>query len=504
MMESSVSVHGLVRVGATLIALPADRIVEAVDVPASYHKVPAQPSAMRGYFVLRGDAVATLDTFSLLNPGEAAPGPARHVIVLRHGEALFGIEVDAIGNTETVDDRAVVRLEASFGEHGGLFPRLFSMEGGLSLIGIADVSKLYAATEGMAARAQGRASGAGPGSGPASGHVDDSGAQARQYAIVRCAEHLLCVDALSVRAVVPMPALQQPTRGNTTFLGVAHWAGGDLAVMDLSAVLGLPIHKAADGKYMLVFENGETLAGFAVDDLSELLLVGSGDIRPVSPVAFRHAHLFSGAVVSEKGHTALLVDPQALAMSEGLVRLPRPRAKPGVTSTNELSRVPAPTSFIVFSAAGKHLAVKTAQVAEIVSKPQIEIRGRQDEASLGLINWRDSLIELVSLRAVTGVQSNRDWEQALVVNVNGLTLAFAIDAVITMSGPNEATEVSRIADHETGEWREILTMGELRRASYRIVDLSHLVISRFRTFDKCVPLAERVISQASRAPELVQ
>src|SRR3954465_13208385 len=119
MMESSVSVHGLVRVGARLTALAADRIVEAVDVPASYHKVPAQPSAMRGYFVLRGDAIATLDTFSLLNPGEAASASARHVIVLRHDDALFGIEVDAIGNTETVDERDVVRLESDFGEDGG-------------------------------------------------------------------------------------------------------------------------------------------------------------------------------------------------------------------------------------------------------------------------------------------------------------------------------------------------------------------------------------------------
>jgi len=486
-MASPVSVHGLVRVGATVFALPADRIVEAVDAPTSYHKVPTQPSAMRGYFVLRGDAIATLDTFSLLNPGEAASASAKkHVIVLRHDDALFGIEVDAIGNTETVDERDVVRLESDFGEDGGLFAQLFPMDGGLSLIGIADVSRLHAATRGMAARVRHRAFTAGHGAFGPAGRARDGGSeqQARQYAIVRCAEHMLCVDALSVRTVVPMPALQQPTPGNSTFLGVARWAGGDLAVMDFSAVLGLPVAEPSGGKYMLVFENGATLAGFAVDELSELLLIGPADIRPVSPVAFRHAHLFSGAVVSEKGHTALLVDPQALATTEGLIRLPRPVLGHGEPASNELSRVAASTSFIVFSAAGQHLAVRTAQVAEIVSKPRIEVRGQEEEASLGLINWRDSLIELVRIGVITGSVDGPEWEQALVVSVDGLTLAFAIDAVITMSGPNEATEVSRIADHETGTWREILTMAEPRRASYRIVDLSQLVVSRFETIDR--------------------
>lgn len=474
------SVYGLVRVGATWFALAADRIVEAVEAPSAYHWVPTQPCAMRGYFLLRGQAIATLDTFGLLHPGEKRSDCAKHVVVLREAEALFGVEVDAIGNTESVDSETVIELESSFSAKGGIFPRLLPAQEGTSLIGIADVRRLYAATEGMAALARGPSIGVGAGAGHVLKRGEGATRQDRQFAIVRCADHLLCVDALSVKAVVPIPPLQQPTPGGQTFLGVAQWAGGDLAVMDLPAVLGLADSGAPDGKYMLVFEHADTLAAFSVDELSELLLAGPGDFRPVPRAAFLQSHLFGGAIATEKGQTALIIDCEALARSEALIRLPRQAPVERGGSPVDVSRGAASTSFIVFRVAGQHLAVRTAQISEILARPPVKVAGHRNEESIGLMDWRGSMLELVSMSSVPGCEASSCWEQALVVNADGNTLAFAIDAVITMSGPNEATEVSRITDHVSGEGREILTMGQLRRSSYRLIDLSQVVASRFQ------------------------
>ncbi|WP_345817457.1 chemotaxis protein CheW (plasmid) [Paraburkholderia sp. PREW-6R] len=472
------SVYGLVRVGATWIALAADRIVEAVEAPSAYSSVPAQPRAMRGYFLLRGEAIATLDTFGLLHPEEKRSDCARHVVVLREADALFGVEVDAIGNTESVDGDTIIELESGSSPKGGIFPRLLPGEG-TSLIGIADVRRLYAATEGMAALARGPRMGVGQSAGRVFTADEGEARQAGQFAIVRCADHLLCVDALSVKAVVPMPPLQQPTPGSQTFLGVAQWAGSDLAVMDLPSVLGLDDSGATDGKYMLVFEHAETLAAFSVDELSELLVAGPGDFKPVPRAAFVRAHLFRGAIATEKEQTALVIDCEALARSEALIRLPRQTPAERGRLSVDVSHVPASTSFIVFCVADQHLAVRTDQISEILARPPVRVAGRCDEESIGLIDWRGSMIELVSMRSVPGCEGSACWKQALIVNVDGHALAFAIDAVITMSGPGEATEVSRITDHATGEGREILTMGQPQRRSYRLVDLSQTVATRF-------------------------
>ncbi|VXC18512.1 conserved hypothetical protein [Burkholderia sp. 8Y] len=481
-MDSSTCVVGVVQVGATRFGLPVEHIVEAVEAPCAYQQIPGQPASMKGYFLLRGDAIATLDTGRLIYPEQSVGEPAKQVVVLRYGDAVFGIEVDAVGKTEAIDRHGLIALAPSAESGASLFPVLAALGDPSSLIGIANVEKLYKAMAGMAARKPVR-----PRDTPAailasSGarSSEDEKARRRQHAIVRCGEHLLGVDALSVRCVVPMPELQQPSLSNKTFLGVAHWSGADLAVMELPGVLGLPQSETGQGKYMLVVAHGDSLAGFAVDELSELVLVAPKDIRQVSPVAFVEPGFFLGAIATSQGGTALVLNSQALSTSGRLMHLPRPTTTPQKGPAKGNSGATYTASYIVFSVAGRPFATNIEHVAGIVTKPNVAVRGGVDQASLGLINWRNDFVELVKLDLAAGSDADvSEPGQALVVVVNGLTLAFAVDAVLTMSGPTEATQVSRAFDPETGGAYQIVTMAEPNRISYRLVELAQRVSERF-------------------------
>lgn len=485
MMDSSALVVGVVQVGSIRFGIPVEHIVEAVEAPCAYQQIPGQPASMKGYFLLRGDAVATLDTCRLICPDQTAPAQAGHVIVLRHGDAVFGIEVDAVGKTEAIDRDSLITLAPDDDAAAGFFPLLAALGEPSSLIGIANVEKLYEATAGRAARkaVRPRDTGAENNGSARDRPNDEAKSRRRQHAIVRCGEHLLGVDALSVRCVIPMPELQQPSPGNTTFLGVAHWLGTDLAVMDLPAVLSLPQRETGQGKYLLVLAHGDRVTGFAVDELSELILLASKDIRPVSPAAFAEPGFFFGAIGTSRSRTALVIDPEALSSSGRLMHLPRP-ATPQKGSATGASTAAYTGSYLVFSVAGRPFATNIEHVAGIVTKPKLEMRGRADKASLGLITWRDDYVELVSLDLAAGsdVESSEP-RQALVVVVGGLTLAFAVDAVLTMSGPTEATQISRAVDRETGGTYQIVTMTEPSRISYRLVDLAEKVSERFHSLD---------------------
>ncbi len=471
MMDSSALVVGVVQVGSVRFGIPVEHIVEAVEAPCAYQQIPGQPASMKGYFLLRGDAVATLDTYRLICPDETAHEPARHVIVLRQGDAVFGIEVDAVDKTETIDRDSLITLTPDDESAADLFPVLASLGEPSALVGIANVATLCEATAGRAARKTARLHDTGS---PQASSNEDEKSRRRQHAIVRCGEHLLGVDALSVRCVIPMPELQQPSPGNTTFLGVAHWLGADLAVLNLPAVLSLPQRETGQGKYLLVLAHGDRVTGFAVDELSELVLLAPKDIRPVSPVAFTEPGFFFGAIGTSGSRTALVLNAEALSSSGRLMHLPRTTApQTGSATVNPAAAYTG--SYIVFSVAGRPYATNIEHVAGIVTDPKIEVRGGVDQASLGLINWRNDLVELVNLDLAAGSERH----EALVVVVDGLTLAFAVDAVLTMSGPTDATQISRAFDPETGGTYQIVTMTGPSRISYRLIDLAQKVSERF-------------------------
>jgi chemotaxis signal transduction protein len=99
--------------------------------------------------------------------------------------------------------------------------------------------------------------------------------------------------------------------------------------------------------------------------------------------------------------------------------------------------------------------------------------------SLGLIKWREELIELVDLNSVVGLRTRSIAPaQALVVKTNASTLVFAIERVLAMSGPNDVTEVSRISNYNTGGKSSILAIGEGRRITYELIDLARMADER--------------------------
>ncbi|MGI4862138.1 MAG: chemotaxis protein CheW, partial [Janthinobacterium lividum] len=210
---------GLVSVGSTTFAIPAASMVEAVDSPSQYARVPRSAQHVRGFFRLREETVAVLDTHALLGL-DAPDTPPAHVLVLRHAQSRYAIAIDRIGSVEPISDDALIRLDM----HGGdaapapLFPRLLCDATRDDIIGVLDVAAL-AALPGVAAL---------PAREPRHALAGNNAATAaglRQQAIVRCGQRLLALSAEAIQSVSVMPPLMQPLPGSTRFLGIAQWRG---------------------------------------------------------------------------------------------------------------------------------------------------------------------------------------------------------------------------------------------------------------------------------------
>ncbi|MGI4985681.1 MAG: chemotaxis protein CheW, partial [Janthinobacterium lividum] len=225
---------GLVSVGSTTFAIPAASMVEAVDSPSQYARVPRSAQHVRGFFRLREETVAVLDTHALLGL-DAPDTPPAHVLVLRHAQTRYAIAIDRIGSVEPISDDALIRLDM----HGDdttpapLFPRLLCDATRDEIIGVLDVAALAALPGVVALPARDRQPALAAQSAAAVSSIG-------QRAVVRCGERLLALSAAAIQSVSVMPPLVQPLPGSTRFLGIAQWRGQDLPVMTLASVTLLP------------------------------------------------------------------------------------------------------------------------------------------------------------------------------------------------------------------------------------------------------------------------
>ncbi|MCY0386859.1 chemotaxis protein CheW [Robbsia sp. Bb-Pol-6] len=496
----STEAYGLVGVGTTTFAIPAASMVEAVDSPDRYARIPRSAPLVRGFFRLREETVAVLDTHALL--GLEAPNvPPAHVLVLRHAQARYAIAIDRIGSVEPIPDDALIRLDVSHGDASpssspsspssppSLFPRLLCDTARDDIIGVLDVGAL-AALPGVVALPARETH-------PAlAGKSAATASDMRQRAVVRCGQRLLALSADAIQSVSVMPPLVQPLPGSTRFLGIAQWRGQDLPVVTLAGVTLLPDAQTGADAYLMVVECDGVRAGFPVDELVELTDLRAPAIDPVPAAAFQRPEVFAGSMRTAAGTYALVLDPAALLANDVVVKLNRhhsQHAAPARTpagaigngagghgareAAHETASATPTGGFLVFSTDGSTFAAPLEQVVEIFTCPVAALATRIDGLNRGLVPWRDQMIEVTDVaRLHARAGSTRAHPYILVVEVDATMRGVAIEAVLTLSGVGEPAKVHTMGTGQDGAAHKVVMLGEREnRRTYELIDLHDLL-----------------------------
>lgn len=426
----------LADVGATVIALPLDAVVQGLAWPAQMSVLPRRAGALCGVIDFQGEAVAVIDLARWVDLGGAAHERDRYqrLLVLREAGRLVAIAVDAVRGIEVLAAEAVNRIV-----DGDEPDEVFHSVARCPQAGIAsvlDVGRLMA----LAQVWRGDASAAAGASQVPLAPRARTGA----YATMPLAGGTLGFPVSALAEVMPAPELL-PFLSATTE-GLCMWRGRHVPVTTIDKCFPALARKADKPPRLLaLFERDGHALGILLDQVPQIRRfdVPADDGAEVSVIA------------DGEGGLVHLVEPGML-----FARFPE-------TALSRQADVDRAASDGAQRNASSHIVYRA---GELVSTPIDGV-----EAVLPLTGpsgehmaWRGSAIRVVDLRPEASAGG-----VVIVVSGEGGPVGFIVESVQLLIQAR-AGKLSRVSLPGHGPV-SILTTGEgAAQASYRTCDLAAL------------------------------
>lgn len=396
----------LFTLGELRFGVASQWLAQALAWPADLTQLPRREGALVGLFAHCGQMVPVVDLRRWLPwPGAEAAQP-RQVMVLRRGQQLLGLAVDAVQGLRRVLGQHVQRLHHTDDAQELFHSAAMLVNEGESLaeavplgqaptalsrtVGVLDVEALMRLAQAwsQAAELQPVAAAAMPS--PAGETSVQAAAPGPLHAVLKVAGRRIAVSTEQLRALEPMPVLQQVFGRHPRLLGVARWRGHDMAVLHaFAAEQAAPAPGDAVVHHLLaVLENEGRHVGLAVDSAEEVM-----SMAPTGPV------------VLPDGENLLRIDAQALLLEyampgEGTAPMGRSALANGAGANQHLARAH------VVVLAGQPWALDIARVEGIRDMPLgLEPVERPHPAFLGHVRWKAAVVPLLDLRLLTGLSA---------------------------------------------------------------------------------------------------
>ena len=432
----------LFTLGELRFGVASQWLSQALAWPRDMSPLPRRQGALVGVFAHRGQMVPVVDMRRWLPwPGAEAAQP-RQVMVLRSGPQLLGLAVDAVQGLRRVLSQHVHRLHhdedaeelfhsaAMLVGEGDVAPEPVppgQAPTALSrTVGVLDVPALMhlarAWSEAGALEPQTAAglwTPAGEGSAPAtaSGHL---------HAVLRVGGRRIAVSTEQLRALEPMPALQQVFGRHPRLLGVARWRGHDMAVLrafvpdEAACASG----DQAAGLLLAVLETGGRHVGLVVD--------AAESVMPLDP---------AGPMLLPGGDNLLRIDAQALLLEYAM---PAAGCAPaGTTAQAEAQAAAEPLAVAhVVVLAGQPWAMDIGHIEGIREMPDgLEPVVCPHPAFLGHVFWKDGAVPLFDLRLLTGLPATPPGPGRRVVYARhgGQVLGLLVEQLLMLLPAHAAT-----------------------------------------------------------------
>lgn len=242
--------------------------------------------------------------------------------------------------------------------------------------------------------------------------------ETRQRLTVRAGGARVAMAAEGVAEVIRTPRITRMPHGPPGLLGVTHLHGLVLPVVSLGALLG---EEAKGDATRVVVLRRDPPIGLAVDSIEALKASANDDAE------VQHGRLLlddaSGARWFDLD--AALQDRFSAFRAAGRAPEREAAASPTVAAVADLA-------FLGFVLAGQDYALPLDAIAEVLAVPKsIAAMPRTEAVLIGVFELRDSVLPVVSLRALLGLQE-RDVQaddRVIVVRIGGHRLALLVDRI---------------------------------------------------------------------------
>lgn len=469
-------VYAVCQLGAMRFAIAADDVVQAIPRPTELLALPQQGPSDTPLFMLRGQVLPLLDLTLWLpraTPAGLETAPEK-VMVLRRGEQWLAIEIH-----ELVGMRRSTGAQVAAVRHGTSQDTLFhsvllpDADNPLPLP-LLDTAALLQLSGTWGPTCAGRPTAAGvlsPG-GAATGHDNPDGplpsATGAVYAWLGIQGQTALLETRWLASVEPMPALQRISSHNPDILGIAHWRGHDVQVVQITRALGPRTQNPAPLLAMLT--NGEKRIGLAVDAARHIETMALHGLETPSAGGLPDHPALKGVWYHPGGQRCLVIDPEGLlAQATTLGSGTQPTwGRLGAATTDE-NTMPA---HVVFQA-GTQWAMPIDQIEALTVLPdRIDSPGQGPLGLLGSFHWRRQAVPLWDLKRITTGAATEHQSQARVVLARhqGRLLGLLAEQLLMLLPARQGviSTVKRDRDHRM----TLITVRQPERAqSFRVLHL---------------------------------
>jgi len=258
-----------------------------------------------------------------------------------------------------------------------------------------------------------------------------------QLVVFKIAEEEFGVDIGEVQEIIKIPEITRVPKAPEFVDGVINLRGRVLPIVDSHRRFDLEVKEWTDSNRILVVNAEDKMTGIVVDSISEVLSLPENAIEPTPSLIGTGGEYLKGiGKLQEEGQLINLLNVQKFVSIEGMDELSEDiKSKNGEKENkreDEMGKtVSDEVQLVGFRLGGEEYAVGISEVQEIIRLPEITKVPKTPSFVEGVINLREEILPIISLRKKFGLEDieKTDSLRVIVVNINGLSTGMIVDSM---------------------------------------------------------------------------
>ena len=274
---------------------------------------------------------------------------------------------------------------------------------------------------------------------PAGARAGEGLAVPTQFVIFFVADEAFAVPLSSVKEIIRAPSLVHLPLSPASLQGLANLRGEVLPIVSTRRLFGLDDAPVDDATRVIILDHGKPL-GIVVDRMANVVTVEPGKIESAEGIQTTvDSDILRGVIKDISGVALVMVLDTVLLLeadfsaSELTTGAKRERGAADLERQTVQAVQEDVLQLVSFEVCGQEYALPIEHVQEIVQAPdEITRVPKADAAVLGVMNLRDRLLPVVSLRTLFGLEAGElgDHNRVVVVSLpNGLSVGVVMDRV---------------------------------------------------------------------------
>jgi purine-binding chemotaxis protein CheW len=259
---------------------------------------------------------------------------------------------------------------------------------------------------------------------------------ANEFVTFLIAGEVFAINMAPVQEIIRVPEIVKVPKSPPSLMGLANLRGKVLPIINLRKVFGLEEKTIDESSRVIVIDLGQTL-GFLVDNVSSVIDVDETKIETSSEIKSIVKSDFLKGVIKDiaKFKMVMILDIEKVIEREFSKILQGSSKEYEITSKEQSTEEEILTDerqLVSFTVSDEEYAIPIENIQEIVQIPEHITKVPNSEQSiLGIMNLRDKILPLASLRRLFGFPEEQLTEQSriVVLSIENLSVGIVVDSV---------------------------------------------------------------------------